>query len=57
MAENASLLQQLRVQKDDTFMETSSQQDKQDHQSRGQTDFFMVRALGTRREEGITYVE
>ena len=40
MAENASLLQQLRVQKDDTFMETCSQQDKQDHQSRGQTDFF-----------------
>ena len=57
MAENSSLLQQLRVQKDDTFMETCSQQDKQDHQSRGQTDFFKVRALGTRREEGITYVE
>lgn len=57
MAENASLLQQLRVQKDDAFVETCSQQDKQDHQSRGQTDFFMVRALGTRREEEITYVE
>ena len=57
MAENASLLQQLRVQKDDAFVETCSQQDKQDHQSRGQTDFFMVQALNTRREEGITYVE
>ena len=57
MAENASLLQQLRVQKDDTFMETCSQHDTQDQQSRGQTDFFMVQALNTRREEGITYVE